>query len=251
MPTQLQDPVAHLREWLHKPVAGGRWLIGVSGLPGAGKSKVAQLWAQEINALMGADSVAALSMDGFHLPKAALARFSDPQAAFARRGAPWTFDPHALRTHLATLRAGESVGWPGFEHAVGDPVPGALEVGPQIRLALVEGLYLLHDQHGWDVAGCFDEHWFVDVDMDTAMARLEDRHMEANQQSRAQARERIDGNDRLNASIAAGARVKANWLVSNPAQIPGQAIAASSECAASLPDRMEDALCWPPVRAAL
>jgi uridine kinase len=49
-----------LREWLHKPAAGGRWLIGVSGLPGAGKSTVAQRWAQEINALMGADSVAAL-----------------------------------------------------------------------------------------------------------------------------------------------------------------------------------------------
>ena len=88
MPAQLQDPVAHLREWLHKPAPQGRWLIGVSGLPGAGKSTLAQRWAQEINALTGAELVAALSMDGFHLPKAALARFSDPQATFARRGPP-------------------------------------------------------------------------------------------------------------------------------------------------------------------
>jgi len=49
---------------------------------------VAQRWAQEINALTGTESVAALSMDGFHLPKVALARFSDRQATFARRSAP-------------------------------------------------------------------------------------------------------------------------------------------------------------------
>ena len=226
MPAQLQDPVAHLREWLHKPAPHGRWLIGVSGLPGAGKSTLAQRWAQAINAHIGTELLTALSMDGFHLTKAALARFPDPQAAFARRGAPWTFDPHALRAHLVALRAGESVAWPGFEHAVGDPVPGALQVGPQIRVALVEGLYLLHDQHGWDVASCFHQHWFVDVEMDTAMARLEDRHMAANQQSRAQARARLDGNDRLNATIAAVARAKAHWLVSNPALIPPAAHAA-------------------------
>ena len=217
MPAQFHDPVAHLREWLSKPAPRGRWLIGLSGLPGSGKSTLAQRWAHEINAQTGSKWVTALSMDGFHLPKAALARFPDPEAAFARRGAPWTFDPHALRAHLVALRAGESVAWPGFEHAVGDPVPGAVSVDPQTRVALVEGLYLLHDQNGWDVAGCFDEHWFVDVDRDTAMARLEARHMAANQQSRAQARARLDSNDRLNADIAAGARAKAHWLVSNPA----------------------------------
>ena len=220
MPAQLPDPVGHLREWLSKPAPRGRWLIGLSGLPGAGKSTLAQRWADQTNALMGANRVAALSMDGFHLTRAALARFPDPQAALARRGAPWTFDPRALRAHLVALRAGASVAWPGFEHAVGDPVPGAVSVDPETRVALVEGLYLLHDQNGWDVAGCFDEHWFVDVDRDTAMARLEARHMAANQQSRAQARARLDSNDRLNADIAAGARAKAHWLVSNPAPQP-------------------------------
>jgi len=50
--------------------------------------------------------------------------------------------------------------------------------------------------------------------------------MAANKQSRAQARARLDGNDRLNATIAAGARAKARWLVSNPALIPPAARAA-------------------------
>jgi len=157
-----------------------------------------------------------LGMDGFHLPKAALARFPEPTAALARRGAPWTFDPHDLRKHLVALRAGQPLSWPGFEHAVGDPVADALHVGAQTRLVLVEGLYLLHTDHGWDLAACFDEHWFLDVPMDLAMSRLEARHMAANGQTRAQAQARLDSNDRLNAAIAWGARDHAHWLVSNP-----------------------------------
>lgn len=216
MPAHLANPVARLLDLLTRPAVSGRWLIGLSGLPGSGKSTAAAQWAQEVNLQSGTDVAAALGMDGFHLSKAELAQFPDPAAALARRGAPWTFDPHGLRTRLLALRAGHSLYWPGFEHAAGDPVADALRVGPQTRLALVEGLYLLHADHGWDLAACFDEHWFLDVPMDLAMARLEARHMAANGQTRDQAQARLDGNDRLNAAIAWRARDHAHWLVSNP-----------------------------------
>jgi pantothenate kinase len=45
-------------------------------------------------------------MDGFHLTKAQLQEMPNPQAAFARRGAPWTFDPAALAQRLKMLREG-------------------------------------------------------------------------------------------------------------------------------------------------
>ena len=215
MPAQLHDPPARLLSLLSQPPPQGRWLIGLCGLPGAGKSTVASQWIDQVNERTGSAAAVALSMDGFHLTQTALAQFADPLAAFARRGAPWTFDPHSLRTQLLALRAGSVVSWPGFEHAVGDPVEGANQVGPQIRLALVEGLYLLHDDHGWDVASCFDEHWFLDVGLELAMQRLEARHMAASQQTRAQARARLQRNDRLNAAIAAQASHKAHWLVAN------------------------------------
>jgi pantothenate kinase len=59
-------------------------------------------------------------MDGFHFTKAALRQFPNPAEAFARRGAPWTFDALALQQRLQLLRASAShadISWPGFEHA--------------------------------------------------------------------------------------------------------------------------------------
>lgn len=216
MPAHLANPVARLLDLLTRPAVSGRWLIGLSGLPGSGKSTTAVQWVRQVNLQSGTDVAAALGMDGFHLPKAALARFPQPTAALARRGAPWTFDPHGLRKHLVALRAGQPLSWPGFEHAVGDPVADALHVGPQTRLVVVEGLYLLHTGHGWDLADFFDEHWFLDVSMDVAMTRLTARHMSANGQTRAQAQARLDSNDRLNAAIAWRARNRADWLVDTP-----------------------------------
>ena len=72
----------------------------------------------------------------------------------------------------------------------------AVLVSPAVRIVLVEGLYLLHDDHGWQHAHLFDENWFLDVPMEVAM-------------------ERLAVNDRLNAEIVLRSRDRANWLVQN------------------------------------
>jgi pantothenate kinase-related protein Tda10 len=64
-----------------------RILVALAGLPGAGKTTVAARWACAVNRLAGAGSMQVLGMDGFHLPRAALARMPNPAAALARRGA--------------------------------------------------------------------------------------------------------------------------------------------------------------------
>ena len=89
-----------------------RALIALAGLPGSGKSTLAARLAAEVNAIAGPGTMAALGMDGFHLPKAALRQMLDLDAAFARRGAQWTFDVPALVTRLHELReaSGRSAG---------------------------------------------------------------------------------------------------------------------------------------------
>jgi pantothenate kinase len=218
MPPVLNDPLAHLVGMISRPGQSlkRRILIALAGLPGSGKSTMAAQLAKQVNAQAGADVIMALGMDGFHLTKAQLARFPDPAEALRRRGAPWTFDAAALTQRLLDLRQQQTaVMWSGFEHGVGDPVADAITVSPSTRIVLVEGLYLLHDDHGWQHAHLFDECWFLDVPMDIAMDRLVRRHMAANHQSREAALQRLAVNDQLNAEIVQKSRERAQWLIEN------------------------------------
>jgi len=207
----LDDPVQRLMARLtpHAP----RALVALAGVPGSGKSTLAARLAAEVNAALGPGTMAALGMDGFHLSQAALRRMPDPEAAFARRGAPWTFDVPALADRLRALRdAAGDVPWPDFRHEIGDPVEGAQTVGPETRLVLVEGLYLLHPADGWEaLAPLWDERWYLDTPLEVAMTRLTDRHRVAWGLTRAEAEQRIAANDRLNAEIVARTRDAADW----------------------------------------
>ncbi len=215
MPPLLDDPLRSLLARLTPDAP--RTLIALAGLPGSGKSTLAARLAAEVNAAAGPGTMVALGMDGFHLPKAALRGMPDPEAAFARRGAPWTFDVPALVARLRALRdaAGHtSVGWPDFRHEIGDPVEDAFAVGPETRLVLVEGLYLLHPEGGWEALGpLWDERWYLDTPLEVALERLTERHKEAWGLTRAEAERRVDANDRLNAEIVAGTRGLADWRV--------------------------------------
>ena len=93
----------------------------------------------------------------------------------------------------------------------------AVLVSPAVRIVLVEGLYLLHDDHRWQHAHLFDENWFLDVSMEIAMDRLVQRHMQANAHSREVAIQRLAVNDRLNAEIVMKSRDRAHWLIDNSA----------------------------------
>ena len=93
--------------------------IGLAGLPGSGKTTITQKWEDQINHFAGAGTAKALSMDGFHYSKAYLRQMPDPEKAFARRGAHWTFDAVGFNRKVRALRAAgadESVFWPAFEH---------------------------------------------------------------------------------------------------------------------------------------
>ncbi|MBK6649397.1 MAG: hypothetical protein IPG42_06625 [Betaproteobacteria bacterium] len=78
---------------------------------------------------------------------------------------------------------------------------------------LIEGLYLLHKDDGWDVSGLLDECWFLDVPLHTALQRLQARHMAAWGINAEQAQARIAGSDVLNAQLVQGHRERADALV--------------------------------------
>jgi pantothenate kinase len=214
-PRLLTDPVSRLLKLYESDRP--RVIVALAGYPGSGKTTAAKGWVRVVNRKLGDGQFMALGMDGFHLTKARLAAMNNPEEALARRGAPWTFDPDGLIAKLKELKskAGSApVGWPGFEHEIGDPVPDALIVPPGCPLILVEGIYTLLRQERWaDLDEIFDETWFLDTSLETSMQRLYLRHQKAWGMSETEARKQADGNDRLNCEHIRPCRETADFIV--------------------------------------
>ncbi|HBX69956.1 MAG TPA: hypothetical protein DEH25_11425 [Chloroflexi bacterium] len=215
MPQLLENPLEYLLNLLNTQT--GRIIIGLAGVPGSGKTTLTQTWEAQINLLEGVEAAKALSMDGFHLSKAQLRQMPDPDRAFARRGVHWTFDAAGFNQKVRELKitdSQQSVFWPGFEHEIGDPVPDAIEVPPTCRLVLIEGLYLLYREGAWQaLEGAFAEIWYLDTPLETSIARLVARHQQAWGFTEAQARQRVESNDNINALLVESTRARADWLV--------------------------------------
>lgn len=215
LPPLLEDPVQALLA--HLTTGKPRSLIALVGLPGAGKSTLAARLGEAVNERARKETMVVVGMDGFHLTKAQLKQLPDPEYALSRRGAPWTFDAHLMAQRLEHVKqsAGrESVWWPDFQHDVGDPVDNVHEIGPDMRLVLVEGLYLLHETDGWnEVRQQFDEHWYLDTPPEVALERLTLRHMRVWHLTREEARQRIAANDQLNAKVVMDSGSGADWRI--------------------------------------
>ncbi|KAL6693501.1 hypothetical protein J3F84DRAFT_396398 [Trichoderma pleuroticola] len=106
--------------------------------------------------------------------------------AYARRGAPWTFDAAGVVRFVEELsesRFGahrKTIMAPSFDHAIGDPVEGGITLGQEIQFVLLEGNYLLLDAEPWNkIRELVDETWFVDVDPTLATERIAKRHIQS------------------------------------------------------------------------
>ncbi len=167
----------------------GRFLTALAGPPGAGKSTLA---AQLVAAL--GSGAKAVPMDGFHYDDAVLTA----RGARARKGAPDTFDAAGFFHLLRRLRTEDEVAIPLFDRDLEISRAGADIVGPQDRLLIVEGNYLLLNETPWDQAApLFDLTVWIDVPEAELDRRLLDRWAHYGK-TPDEARAWIDGNDMPN-----------------------------------------------------
>jgi pantothenate kinase len=184
-----------------------RYLLGVAGAPGAGKSTFAEAEARRLG-LEGTPAVV-LPMDGFHLSQAELVRLGRRD----RMGAPDTFDVDAFVATLARLRQPGAVTAPGFDRTIEEPVPDAIEIGADIGFVIVEGNYLLHDRDGWErVRPLLDRVIFLAPDDALRRARLVARHI-AFGKTPAEAEEWVARSDDANAHLVAATAHRADDIV--------------------------------------
>lgn len=158
-----------------------------------------------------------MPFDGYHFTKAALGSFPNALDMIWRRGAPDTFDSRSLVRDLERIRYGNepTVKIPGFDHAIGDPENDKHEFRRlDHKIVIVEGLYLLHDQDGWErVKEYFDLSVFVEADLDRCMDRLKIRNKCIPGYTSEEIERRVDAVDRVNAMIVQQCKARANLVV--------------------------------------
>jgi pantothenate kinase len=85
---------------------GQRFIIALSGPPGAGKSTLSEMLVAEFS--RRGQTAAIVPMDGFHLDNAVL----EARGTLARKGAPFTFDADGYAELLERLRRTPAQRWP-------------------------------------------------------------------------------------------------------------------------------------------
>ncbi len=164
----------------------GRFIAALAGPPAAGKSTL----AAELAALIGTGAKV-VPMDGFHYDDAVLIA----RGARDRKGAPDTFDAQGFFHLLRRLKTESEVAIPLFDRALEISRAGADIVGPQDKILIVEGNYLLLNEAPWPQAlPLYDLTIWIDVDESALITRLMQRWASYGK-TEAEARAWIEGND--------------------------------------------------------
>jgi len=194
---------AKLADELRARAVRGRYMLGITGPPGCGKTTFAHQLAHSADATV-------VQMDGFHLTNAQLreARLTDV------KGSPQTFDGQRFVELLKEIRGDHKpVRAPMYSRVLHEPIPHLVPIETSDRLVIIEGNYLLLDDEPWAQVGpLLDAVWYLDVPIDVCMLRVRDRHVRGGC-SEAEADAKIERNDRPNAQRVERVKAKADRVI--------------------------------------
>ncbi len=148
-----------------------RYVIGIAGPPGAGKSTLAEAFGARL--VERGEAAVVLPMDGFHMDNAVL----EAKGRLARKGAPDTFDLRAFIDMLKAVREGkEEVLSPVFDRSRELAIASARVIPVEARIIIVEGNYLLLQEGRWkELRAFFDFAILLSPPFEELERRLYDR----------------------------------------------------------------------------
>lgn len=198
--------VPHVLE-MESQAQGARIAIGLAGGPGVGKSTIATELVTMLNAVKPG-SAAYVPMDGFHMKHAKIEAMGQTDY----KGAPHTFEGAAFAGFLHQLKHADGpVSGPGYSRKIEDVVEDAFTVGPEAKVLVVEGNYLLLTEGPWaGIKALLDYSVFVHVPRETVRARLMRRHGEEGLFGEERNRAHIERNDLPNYDLVEGSKERAD-----------------------------------------
>lgn len=224
----MKELVDHLLSAAEQLPEGARFMLGIAGIPGAGKSTLATSLEAALNDVRPGIAVT-VPMDGFHLSNEVLCE----RGLLELKGIPATFDAHSFVQLMQNVRKvpAQLVLAPLFDRSIEASVEDAIAVGPEKKIVLVEGNYLLLQESPWAVLkDLLDEVWFVAASYETVLPRLIERHCQGGR-TESGAYEKIQCTDLPNAVLVEKTRVYAHRAVDFQLGENGQVAAARlSEC---------------------
>ena len=173
----MQETLGSLDDALHRiqsllASSNIRTVIGVFGKPGCGKSTFSHYLSENLPS----ELVAIVPMDGFHLSNKVLAELGRTEY----KGAPDTFDVMSFAALLRRIRNENDsvIYYPVFDRSIEESIAAQGKVSASIKVVIVEGNYLLHDEGPWsDIASLLDESWYLDLPDEVRVERLIERHI--------------------------------------------------------------------------
>ena len=185
----------------------GRFIIGIVGKPGAGKSTLTSHLIENLPK----DSVSLVPMDGYHLSNLQLKNLGLTD----RKGAFNTFDSNGYVSLLKRINTetDQDIYYPVFHREIEESYAADGVVLANTKIVLTEGNYLLFDKAGWEkVAAELTEIWYININDSVRIDRLVKRH-EFYGKDKESALNWATGTDEINAKIVESTAVRADVII--------------------------------------
>ncbi len=154
-----------------------RFIVGIAGGPGSGKSTFAVKLKELINSKSTkskTDLAQIFPMDGFHRKNSEL----ESSGLISVKGTPETFDVKRYVSMLNRIKQGENLKAPIYSREIHDVMDNALPIEPHHKIIITEGNYLFADMEGWcEIKDIIDLKIYIEVDEKVCKKRLLERHM--------------------------------------------------------------------------
>ena len=176
-----------------------RFIVGIAGGPGSGKSTFAVKLKELINSKAKSDLAQIFPMDGFHRKNSEL----ESSGLLSIKGAPETFDVEGYLLILKRIKLGENLKAPIYSRDAHDVIDNALPIEPHHKIIITEGNYLFYDMEGWcEIKNIIDLKIYINAVKGVCEKRLLERHMRGGK-TEAEALEKIKEVDMKNLDLIA------------------------------------------------